>query len=235
MTTLITVHRGCSQLAPENSLPAIELAIHKQIDFVEVDVQETKDHDLVVVHDSHLHRLAGVDCNIWELTAEELNKLDVGLWFSNDFVGTRIPTLASVMDLAKNKIRLNLELKSHGHEQELVTKVVALIRQGNWQQSCVVSSIDWNILQQVKVLAPELRIGPVMTPAQSLLPDLAVDFYSVHFTLATPNFVDRAHAEGKAVHAWTVNQRSEMQRLLELGVDNIITDRPMTLRKLLTH
>lgn len=235
MTPLITAHRGCSQLAPENTLPAIELAIQNQVDFVEIDVQETKDHDLVVIHDSHLQRLAGVDGNVWELTAEELGNLDVGKWFSHDFIDTRIPTLVSVMDLAKHRIKLNLELKSHKHEQELVAKTVALIRQGNWQKNCVVSSIDWHILRQVQAIAPELMLGPVMTPSQSLLPNFAVDFYSIHFTLATPDFVDRAHAEGKSVHAWTVNQRSDMQRLVAQGINNIITDRPMTLRKLLTH
>jgi len=235
MTPLITAHRGCSQLAPENTLPAIELAIQTQVDFVEIDVQETKDHELIVIHDSHLQRLTGVDSNVWELTAEELGNLDVGRWFSPNFIDTRIPTLVSVMDLAKNRMKLNLELKSHRYAQELVPKTVALIRQGNWQQNCIVSSIDWNILQQVQALAPELMLGPVMTPSQSLLPNFAVSFYSIHFTLATPDFVDRAHAEGKAVHVWTVNQRSEMQRLIKQGVDNIITDRPITLRKLLTH
>lgn len=229
----ITAHRGCSQLAPENTIPAIELAIQAQADFVEIDVQETKDHALVVIHDTHLSRLAGIDRHLWELTLPELNALDVGRWFADEFIDTRIPSLAAVMDLAKGRIKLNLELKRHGHEQELVPKIVALLQQQNWQQDCVVSSIDWDILRQIKTLAPELMVGSVITPSQPQSPDFEVNFYSIHFTLVTPEFVDRAHTEGKSVHVWTVNQGSEMERLLALGVNNIISDRPSLLRQLI--
>jgi glycerophosphoryl diester phosphodiesterase len=113
--------------------------------------------------------------------------------------------------------------------------VVALIQQRNWQQDCVISSIDWDILRQIKTLAPELAIGSVITPSQPQFPDFEVDFYSIHFSLVTPECVDHAHAEGKSVHVWTVNQYTEMQRLLALGVNNIITDRPSLLRQLLIN
>lgn len=233
MIPLITAHRGCSQLAPENTIPAFELAIEKQADFIELDVQETKDHGLVVIHDSHLLRLAGVDRNLWNLTTTELENLDVGQWFSEEYKNTRIPSLASVMDLAKDRIKLNLELKCHGHEQELVNQVVDLIHQKHWQQNCVVSSLDFDILRQVRMLDPALTIGPVIPPSLPEYPDCEVDFYSIHFTLATPDRVERVHAEGKTIHVWTVNQPSDMQRMIELGVDNIITDQPLVLKDLL--
>ena len=232
MTPFITAHRGCSQLAPENTMPAIELAIQMQADFVEIDVQETQDHSLVVIHDSQLSRLAGVDCHVWELTARELEKLDVGQWFSDEFKNTRIPSLASVMDLAQDKIQLNLELKIHGYEQDLVHQVVHLIHRKNWQKDCVISSMNRDILRQVKTLDSTLAIGPVMPPSQSQCPNFDVDFYSIHYTLATPKFIDQAHAEGKAVHVWTVNKPSEMERLLGIEIDNIITDQPSVLKEL---
>ncbi|KAI9131127.1 glycerophosphodiester phosphodiesterase [Acaryochloris sp. CCMEE 5410] len=224
MVPQITAHRGYSQLAPENTIPAFELAIEHQADFIELDVQETKDHGLVVIHDSHLLRLAGCDRNLWNLTTSELANLDVGQWFGEAFKHTRIPSLASVMDLAKDRVNLNLELKIHGHEQKLVSQVVELIHEKNWQQNCVVSSLDFDILRQVRTLDPGLTIGPVIPPARPEYPDFEVDFYSLHFTLATPERVKRAHAEGKAIHAWTVNQPDDMQRMIEHGVDNIITD-----------
>lgn len=230
MTPLITAHRGYSQLAPENTIPAFELAIENQADFIELDVQETKDHGLVVIHDSHLMRLAGLDVNLWNLTTSELATLDVGQWFGEDFKNTRIPSLASVMDLAQDRIKLNLELKSHGHEQTLVSQVVELIYQKNWQPNCVVSSLDFEILQQVRTLDPELTIGPVIPPSRPEYPDFEVDFYSIHFTLATLERVKQAHAEGKAIHVWTVNQPTDMQRMIELRVDNIITDQPAVLK-----
>ncbi|WP_299412077.1 glycerophosphodiester phosphodiesterase family protein [Acaryochloris sp. IP29b_bin.148] len=85
-------------------------------------------------------------------------------------------------------------------------------------------SLDFDILRQVRTLDPGLMIGPVVPPARPEYPDFEVDFYSIHFTLATPERVKEAHAEGKAIHVWTVNQPDEMQRMIELGVDNIITD-----------
>lgn len=230
MTPLITAHRGYSQLAPENTIPAFELAIENQADVIELDVQETKDHGLVVIHDSHLMRLAGLDVNLWNLTTAELANLDVGQWFGEDFKHTRIPSLASVMDLAQDRIKLNLELKSHGHEQTLVSQVVELIHQKKWQQNCVVSSLDFEILRQVRTLDPELTIGPVIPPSRPEYPDFEVDFYSIHFTLATLERVKQAHAEGKAIHVWTVNQPTDMQRMIELRVDNIITDQPAVLK-----
>ena len=233
MNPLITAHRGCSQLAPENTIPAFELAIENQADFIELDVQETKDQGLVVIHDRHLSRLAGVDCNIWELTAQELDKLDVGQWFSGEFKNTRIPSLASVMELAKGRIKLNLELKCHGYEQELVSQVVKLIHQKHWQQNCVVSSLDFDILRQVRRLDPELTIGPVIPPSRPEYPNFEVDFYSIHFTLATPERVKKAYSEGKAIHVWTVNQPTDMQKMIELAVDNIITDQPSVLQDLM--
>lgn len=233
MIPLITAHRGCSQLAPENTISAFELAIENQADFIELDVQETKDQALMVIHDSHLLRLAGCDRNLWDLTTPELVNLDVGQWFGEAFKHTRIPSLASVMDLAKGRIKLNLELKRHGHEQELVNQVVDLIHQKNWQQNCVVSSLDFDFLRQVQTLDPELTIGPVIPPSRPEYPDFEVDFYSIHFTLATPERAKQAHAEGKAIHVWTVNQPSDMQQMIELGVDNIITDQPAVLHNLM--
>lgn len=233
MIPLITAHRGYSQLAPENTIPAFELAIENQADFIELDVQETKDHTLVVIHDSHLLRLAGCDRNLWDLTTPELANLDVGQWFREDFKHTRIPSLTSAMDLAKDRIKLNLELKCHGHEQKLVSQVVELIHQKNWQQNCMVSSLDFDILRQMRSLDPELTIGPVIPPSRPEYPDFEVDFYSIHFTLATPERVKKAHSEGKSIHVWTVNQPADMQRMIELGVDNIITDQPLVLKNLL--
>lgn len=230
MTPLITAHRGYSQLAPENTIPAFELAIENQADFIELDVQETKDHGLVVIHDSHLMRLVGYDLNLWDLTMAELTNLDVGQWFGEEFKNTRVPSLASVMDLAKDRVKLNLELKIHGHEQKLGSQVVELIHKKNWQQNCVVSSLDFDILQQVRTLDPELTIGPVIPPSRPEYPDFEVDFYSIHFTLATPDRVERVHAESKTIHVWTVNQASDMQHMIELGVDNIITDQPLVLK-----
>lgn len=232
MMPLITAHRGYSQLAPENTIPAFELAIENQTDFIELDVQETKDHALVVIHDSHLSRLAGCDRNLWELTIPELANLDVGQWFADEFKNTRIPLLASVMNLAKNRIKLNLELKCHGHEQKLVNQVVELIHQNHWQQDCVISSLDLDILRQVRTLDPKLMIGPVIPPSRPKHPDFEVDFYSIHFTLVTPEWVEHAHAQEKTVHVWTVNQSSDMQQMMALGVDNIITDQPLLLKAL---
>jgi len=207
-------------------MPAFELAIEHQADWIELDVQETQDRELVVIHDSNLMRLAGCDRNLWDLTTSELASLDVGQWFGEEFKHTRIPSLASVMDLAKHRIQLNLELKHHGHEQTLVNQVVDLIHQKQWRQDCVISSLDLDFLQQVRRLDPQIKIGSIIPPPRPDYPDFEVDFYSIHFTLATPDRLEEAHAHGKEIHVWTVNQPAVMRQMIELGVDNIITDQP---------
>lgn len=223
MNPSITAHRGSSSEAPENTMPAMELAIDQGADYIEMDIQQTKDRRLVVCHDSNLKRLTGIDENLWELTNEELKTKDVGSWFSPKFAGVTIPTIEEVLALTQGKIKLNLELKLHGYEFDLAGEVVKVVGD-NFDG--VISSFDYPTLVRVKQLNPTLSVGIIIATERVDLPQLEVDFYSVLASLATKEFIKKAQKIGRKVHVWTVNQPEAIQEMIASGVDNIISDYP---------
>ncbi len=227
---LITGHRGNSSEAPENTLSAIELAIAAGADFVEVDVQLSKDGRLVLLHDHHLLRLAGLDKFIWDVTYDELRELDIGSWFSEAFAGERIPCLEEVFEVTQGKVKLNLELKVNSQQKHLAKSVVDLINQSGFEG--VISSFDYPSLHMVKQLNPQLSRGLIMAREVPDWLSLEVDFYSVYFKVATSAFIDKCHGNKRGIHVWTVNEVEDMKRLRDLGVDNLITDVPEIAKKI---
>lgn len=232
-TVEITAHRGSSKDAPENTLAALDAAISNGATYAEIDVQETKDGGTVLLHDKCFKRTTGDGANVWELTTDEVKKLDAGLLFDPEFEGEGIPTLEEAMLHARGKIKLNIEIKINGHEQALVESVVALIQSHDYYKECVVTSLDYEVLQEVEALDSKIKTGYIMFVALGSLKDLNVDFYSVEENNVTDKFVARAHAIGREVHVWTINTTEDMEEMLDLGVDNIITDNDKMLSDLI--
>lgn len=229
----ITAHRGDSAVAPENTLPAFESAIHNLADFAELDVQLSRDGVPVVIHDYDLKRLAGTDRQVSELTLRELKQLDVGRWFSPAYQNTRIPTLDEVIRATKGRIKLNIELKPSALPG-LEAAVVEVIRAHNLESDCVVASLYYDCLQRVHALAPELKTVYVTAVAYGNFDELdAADVISMESTFVTPSLVDRIKSSGREVYVWTVNHESRIQLMLESGVDSVITDDPVKARAIL--
>lgn len=232
--TQITAHRGSSRTAPENTMAAIEAAIEELADFAEIDVQLTSDGVVVLGHDANLKRVAGLNRSIGAMTWEELAQIDVGSWFSREYADTRIPTLAEVLAGCKGKINLNIEIKSVGKDSILPEKVVELILEHGMEEQCVITSISQPYLKQVKELAPQLRTGYIISAAYgNFYSSDDVDFISIRSNFVNESLVESVHIQGKAIHAWTVNSKSEMERLCMLGVDNVITDNPVLAREII--
>lgn len=230
---VITAHRGSSSDAPENTLPAIEAAIRNTADVAEIDVQETKDGEVVVLHDSSLKRTSGCNKFIWDVTFDEVRQLDMGSWFSSDFAGTQIPTLEEVLQVCQGKIKLNIELKTSSHFSDLEDKVVALIEKYGFTNQCVVQSTDYNALSRVKKLNEDITTGYILMAAYGDFQDKGnIDFFSIRSSFVNKKMVESAHKNGKEVYAWTVNTKNEIRRMKVLKVDNIITDRPILAREL---
>ncbi|UCG33495.1 MAG: glycerophosphodiester phosphodiesterase [Phycisphaerales bacterium] len=229
----VTAHRGSSLRAPENTLSAVRQAIADGADFAEIDVQETADGQVVVFHDEDLKRIAGVDRKICEITYPELCELDVGTWFSPQFAGERVPTLAEVIEEARGYIRLNIELKLSGHERHLVLSVVQTVREQDFAAQCIISSLSYDAIREVKRLDDRLTIGYIVYGTVGDLSSLDVDFFSVADKLASRHLVRGARKRGKDVHVWTVNDPSRMAHFIDLGATNIITDDPLALITLL--
>lgn len=230
----ITSHRGNSYEAPENTLPAIEAAVDSLSDYVEIDVQETKDDVVVVYHDASLKRITGEKGRLWEYTYGELLLMDFGAWFGEEFEGTKLPTLAETLEACKGRINMNIELKADHYSDTLVEETLRLIGEYNMEEQVVLSSTSYRYLKEVKELNPDIETGYILTAAYgTYFEDENIDFFSIRSAFVTATLVDSAHAFGKKVHAWTVNTKGELNRMKRLQVDNIITDRPVFARETL--
>lgn len=232
--TRITAHRGSSSGAPENTMAALEKAVEEMADRAEIDVQETADGVIVLCHDTSLKRVAGVNKKVSDLTLEQIKKLDVGRWFSSEYQGEQIPTLEEVMEYAKGKIDLNIEIKNLGNSSGLPEKVIELVEKHEMQEQCVITSTNRFYLKRVKAVNPEIRTGYIISAAYgNFYSDDFIDLISIRSSFVTERMIESAHEAGKAVHAWTVNGKVEMERLKQLGVDDMITDRPVLAREIL--
>ncbi len=232
---MIVAHRGASGKAPENTLASIRQAIEDGSDWIEIDVQETGDGEIVAIHDSDLMKLAGVNLKVWESTLKQLRGIDVGSWFGSEFSAERIPTLAQVLEAAHGQSGVIIELKYYGHDQQLEQRVVEIVEQAGMVDDIAIMSLKLDGILKIRSLRPDWIIGLLSAKAIGDLTKLDVDFLAVNVGMATTGFVRRTRSAGKQVYVWTVNDPVTMSRMMSLGVDGIITDEPALARNLITE
>jgi len=220
---LVIGHKGASAIAPENTLKAFQKAIELHADYVEFDAHLTKDGEIVVIHDDDTYSLTGTHSLIKDNTLEQIKKLDAG-------EGEQIPTLQELVAIAKGKIGLQLEIKSTG----LLVTMVQILRKENLIQNSIVSCFMFDELVKLKKIEPKIKIG-FLLPAElvrsqsikrKIIKCEREGFFAIHphFSTVDKEIVDFAHANGLKIYVWTVNDRSIMKDLIQLGVDGIITD-----------
>lgn len=232
----VTAHRGNSLEAPENTLDAVGLAIQSMADYVEIDVQETKDRKVVLMHDYNLKRTTGASGSVWDYTYKQLKGFDAGRWFHNEYINTTIPTLQQVIELTKGKIMLNIEIKSNDNMPHLEEDVVKLIERYDLTKQCVVTSSYESSLKKVKKLNADIKTGHILVSGYgNYLGNQWADFFSMTSDFVSESVVRKAHKLGKEIHVWTVNTEKETNRMMQLGVDNIITDIPAEVKNYLYH
>lgn len=222
----ITAHRGASKLYPENTMSAFRGAKELGADWIELDVQQTKDCQIVVSHDTNLKRVTDVNKNIIDLNYDEICKLDAGSFFSDEFKGEKIPLLEDVLKFAKeNKIRLNIELKPIGKEIDFEKQVIELIKKYNFENMCVITSQTYSVLENTKKIDSNIKTVYVMSIAIGNITDLEyADAFSVEASNVTDSLVSQVHNEGKELLVWTVNTEESINEMINMNVDNIITD-----------
>ena len=230
-TVEITGHRGSKVRAPENTLSALRHAIAEGADFAEIDVQTTADGVVVLFHDDDFMRVASLNHRLRDINYSELKNIDVGSWFSPEFSSERVPTLQEAIDLARGRIKLNIELKFTWPDPALTRKVANIIRQNNFSADCVVSSLNFQAVTEIKQSFSELTAGFIVFKVAGDLSRLEADFLSINAARATPGLVRQIHRRGRAVHVWTVNDFENVISMVERGVDNIITDYPLNVRR----
>jgi glycerophosphoryl diester phosphodiesterase len=195
-------------------------------DYAELDVQHTRDGEIVVVHDADLMRMGGDPRKVAELAAAEIATIDIGRKYGEQFAGEVPPTLAEVIRLVRGRMKLNIELKYNVPDARLAPAVVELLRREQFLDDVVITSLDYAALKQVEAIEPRLPTGHIITASVGNVLRTEADFLSLSSAQASASLVRRAHRAGKQVHVWTVNTPEVVVRMIERGVDNIITDDP---------
>lgn len=233
----VMAHRGLSADAPENTLYAFSDAILVGADFIELDVQQTRDGVLVVMHDSNLKRTTGVNKDIWDVDYADIQNLDAGSWFDPAYANARIPTLEETLQFVDKRAKLNIEIKPTKHGSDTLEQDVAeLITQYQYTDACYVTSFSYGSLKKVKEANPEIRTGYLMSVAYGQFYSLKyADAFSLNKVFVTSQVVNAAHQQGKQIFAWTVNGMSEVRSLCNLHVDSIITDDPVMVQNVISR
>lgn len=226
-------HRGAAGARPENTMASIELAIEDGADWVEIDVQETAEGEIAVMHDSDFMKLALTDIKIWDATAEDLARIDIGSWFDPVYADERTPMLRDVLATAKGRSKVLIELKYYGHDVDLENRVIALVEEAGMADQIAMMSLKYPAVLKMQKLRPSWRTGVLAATAVGDLAGLQGDFIAVNAGIANAALVNGVHSAGKDLYVWTVNDPLEMSRMISKGVDGLITDEPALARKVL--
>lgn len=225
-SVLVFAHRGASASRPENTLASFRRAGEEHADFVELDVQESSDGVVLVAHDRDLMKVARSPLQIWSSSAQQLRDVDIGSYFSTEFKDERVPTLAEALEVCKGVSRMNIELKDYGKSQHLEDRVVELVEAAEMQKDIITMSLNQRMVEHMKRLRPNWTAGLLAAKAIGEPSRLPFDFLAVESRMATRSFIRTAHAAHKPVYVWTVNDPQRMVRMIGLGADGLITDRP---------
>ena len=227
---LLIAHRGASGHAPENTLAAFKKAVSLGVNFIETDLQLTRDARLVAIHDSTVNRTTNGKGTVHDMTLAELRRLDAGSWFGSEHAGERIPTLEEILEFAKkNDVVFYLEVKpggSWGGEHVLI----GALRESEQIARTVVISFDASILAAVRKIEPTLMTGllydgQIEQPLERAL-EIGARQVAVRGDLVSAGLLTSARKKDLQVVCWTVNHAAHMRLLMSAGVDGLMSDYP---------
>ncbi|NLT65304.1 MAG: hypothetical protein GXX84_01720 [Acidobacteria bacterium] len=243
----IIAHRGASGDAPESTLEAYRLALALQADFIEMDAHRLKDGTIVIIHDSDVARTTDRRGKLSRFTLSELKTLDAGSWFNKSFPekarpeyeGLRIPTLDEVIDIvAGSDTGFYIEIKEPEHyPPDFESLLLSIIHNRRIRERTTVFSFSARSIMKIKALDPGMRTallvsGRRIDPIASAIRVNAEEL-SLRHDLVTRALVSAARENELAISAWTVDKKPDMQQIIQLGVDRVVTNYPGRLRQLL--
>ena len=235
-TPLFIAHRGISTRYPENTLAAFKGAIDAGAHMIELDVSLSKDRRLVVIHDETVDRTTNGTGAIKALSLKQLSQLDAGSWFDPRFNAERLPTLAQVLDVVKGHLLVNIEIKPEAFEAQGPTdaverQVIDLVRKTNMRDDVLVSSFEWQVLENLSKMEPGIALG--------LLSEAPADENLLHwyqrikgiswhpdYRILTRSQVETLHGVGARVFPYAVDGKIDTRGMLAMGVDGLIVDDP---------
>lgn len=232
----VCAHRGYSSVFPENTMAAFEGALHLGVDYLEMDVQMTKDGRIVVFHDDKLRRITGCEGAVSDYTYKELSKMDAGKWFSDTYAKERIPSLKQVLELVRDsEVKIYLELKDIGAAKGFVKEVYRVAKEADMMHRCVFASFRYEYLQQLKELDPECWVLYNTLSGKADLPEeFPADFYGLSTETVNAQVIEAIHARSGQVFVWTVDTPQSMKNVRAMGADGIVTNVP-GLAKIMVH
>lgn len=232
---LILAHRGASGYAPENTMIAFKKGLELGCNGFELDVQLTKDNVPIVHHDWTVDRTTNGKGEIKNLTLEEIKSLDAGKWFSDEYVGEKIPTLEEVIKLIPENLLLNIEIKSKADDNRgIEKKVIELLEKHNRINNTVLSSFNHLCIERIISINSDIKLGVLFEAYLIDVFEYMEKFkpYSIHPCnyYITEELVKKAKENDIKVLCWTVNETERAEDLMKMGVDGIITNYPDLLK-----
>lgn len=232
--TEIFAHRGNSYTAPENTLAALKSAIEERADGAEIDVRMTKDGEIILMHDRSLARTAGISKLVSQVEYAQLANIDVGTWFSPAFRGEKIPNLMEALELCKGKLTLMIEVKGEQNQEINITqKVVENIEEMGMDQNVIIASFNLNVLKEVKRLNNTIATCLILRFAYGNIDEMEyVDMFSIESRFLQKGVLQSIRNSDKALAVWTVNESRKLASFRDMGIDAVITDRPVRAREI---
>ena len=238
---LVTAHRGFSGDAPENTLAAFKKAMEVGSDMIELDVRFSKDGQIVVMHDDTLDRTANGRGKVSDYTLKELKQFDAGSWFAPQFSGEHIPTLVEVLELAKGKIRVNIEIKDESLGRykitDLADRALQEVKKAGMEDQVIYVSFYPVALERIQERDSRLWVGLLYHRPWNSLHEVtggkSFPVLGLRNSYLTKGKIDKIHQQGMKVNVYTVNSEEEMEQFIRWGVDGIITNHPDRLIKIL--
>ncbi|MEH7441174.1 glycerophosphodiester phosphodiesterase family protein [Bacillus sp. JJ1122] len=229
-------HRGAAGYAPENTIAAFDKAVDMKADYIELDVQRSKDGELVIIHDTTVDRTTDGTGRVGDFTFEELRNLDAGSFKGEQFTGEKIPSFDEVLDRYHGKVGILIEMKSPelypGIEEAVALELKERHLDKPQNNKIIIQSFNFESMKKMDTLLPEVPIG-VLTSSRLHVTDSALqefatyaDYFNPSYSLVTKELVDKVHNFGMEIQSWTVRSHEAAQFLIDMKVDGIITDYP---------
>lgn len=242
----VIAHRGVSGTYPENTLSAFQAAIDVGAEMVELDVSVSKDGIPVVVHDKTVDRTTDSEGDVQSFALVELKGMEVGAWFSEEFRGEEFPTLKESLELMKDEIAVNIEIKTEAVSDEIedgiVDKALQIVNELDMSSSVIFSSFDYRVMEQLNALDPTMPKALLYEASQSadLLPSELVQNYQVDVFNCSYRQLSEEWIKDLQLHqipylVYTVNEPELMEELIEKGVSGMFTDFPEELMRIVEN
>lgn len=243
---VVIAHRGASAYAPENTHSAFKLAIEMQAEMIELDLLLSKDGIPVIIHDENLERTTGMDGKVGDLTLSELQNLETGAWFSNEFSGEPFPTLEEVLNYTKGKIAVNIEIKHESVTDEIkggiVEKTLELVKNVGVEKEVIFSSFDYRVMEHLNELAPDMPKALLYESDQSgdlsplqLVRKYKVDAFNCSHKELTEEWISELKANNIPFFIYTVNDEVLMKEIINAGAKGIFSDKPDVLKQVVEN